>query len=83
MIVGLRITVITITHDMEFAVQNFDRVIAMAHKNIIKDGTAQDIFWDDQILADARIKKPAMGELAKQLGMDGRILFCDELVDRL
>lgn len=77
------ITVITITHDMEFAVNNFDRIIAMAHKNIIMDGTAQDIFWDDAVLADAKIKKPTVGELAKRLGLDGNILFCDELVDRL
>ena len=76
-------TVITITHDMEFAVNNFDRVIAMAHKNIIKDGTPRDIFWDDAVLADAKIKRPAVGELAKQLELDGEILYCGELVDRL
>ena len=77
------VTVITITHDMEFAVNNFDRIIAMAHKNVIADGTAQDIFWNEEVVADARIKKPTIGELAKKLGMDGKILFCDELVNRL
>ncbi|MBQ2659280.1 MAG: ABC transporter ATP-binding protein [Erysipelotrichaceae bacterium] len=77
------ITVLTITHDMEFAVRNFDRIIAMAHKNIICDGTAQDVFWNEEVVADAKIKKPAIGELAKRLGLDGKILFCDELVDRL
>jgi energy-coupling factor transport system ATP-binding protein len=76
-------TIITITHDMEFAVSNFDRVIAMAHKNVILDGTAQDVFWNEEIVKDARIKMPAMGELAKRLGLDGRILFRDELVQRL
>ena len=76
-------TVITITHDMEFAVNNFDRIIAMAHKNIICDGTARDIFWNEEVIKEAKIKKPAIGELAKRLGLDGRILFCDELVDKL
>ena len=76
-------TVITITHDMEFAVRNFDRIIAMAHKNIICDGNAQDVFWNEEVVADARIKKPAMGELAKRLDLDGKILFVDELVERL
>ncbi len=76
-------TVITITHDMEFAINNFDRIIAMAHKNIICDGTARDIFWNEEVIKEAKIKKPAIGELAKRLGLDGRILFCDELVDKL
>lgn len=77
------VTVLTITHDMEFAVNNFHRVIAMAHKNIIADGTPQEIFWNDKVLAEARIKKPIIGELAMQLALDGNILFCDELVAKL
>lgn len=77
------VTVLTITHDMEFAVNNFSRVVAMAHKNIIADGTPQEIFWNEEVVTDARIKKPQIGELAKQLSLDGNILFCDELVTRL
>ena len=77
------VTVLTITHDMEFAVNNFQRIVAMAHKNIIADGSAKDIFWNEAVVADARIKKPLIGELAKQLDLDGQILFCDELVERL
>ncbi len=77
------VTIITITHDMEFAVNNFHRIVAMAHKNIIADGTAQEIFWNESVVAEARIKKPTIGELAKQLSIDGNILFCQELVDRL
>ncbi len=77
------ITVITITHDMEFAVSCFDRVIAMAHKNVICDGTAEDVFWNEDVIKDARIKKPAIGELALRLGLDGRILRREDLVNRL
>jgi energy-coupling factor transport system ATP-binding protein len=76
-------TLLTITHDMEFAVSNFNRIVAMAHKNIIADGSAQEIFWNEAVVADARIKKPLIGELAKQLSVDGNILFCDELVAKL
>ena len=36
---------ITITHDIpEFVADNFQRVVAMAHKHIIADGTPRDIF---------------------------------------
>ncbi|MEA4912776.1 MAG: ABC transporter ATP-binding protein [Oscillospiraceae bacterium] len=77
------VTVITITHDMDFAAANFTRIVAMAHKNIIADGTARDIFWNEEVVADARIKKPQIGELAKKIGVGGQILFCDELVEKL
>ncbi|MBI9044230.1 MAG: ATP-binding cassette domain-containing protein [Anaerolineaceae bacterium] len=77
------VTVLTITHDMEFAVNNFSRVIAMAHKNILADGTLQEIFWNEEVVEEARIKKPQIGELAKQLSLEGNILFCDELVAKL
>ena len=77
------VTLLTITHDMEFAVNNFHRVVAMAHKNIIADGTPQDVFWNEAVVAEAKIKKPLIGELAKQLDLDGKILFSDELVARL
>ena len=77
------VAVLTITHDMEFAVSNFHRIVAMAHKNILADGTAQEIFWNEEVVADARIKKPQIGELAQRLSLDGNILFCDELVARL
>ena len=76
-------TVITITHDMEFALNNFDRVIAMAHKNVIADGTAADIFWNEEVVKDSKIKMPVMAQLAKNLGLEGRILTSDELVKAL
>ncbi len=60
--------VITISHDMEFVAANFRRVIVMAHRQIIADGTPEEIFEDEQILREARIKKPQIGELASRLG---------------
>lgn len=77
------VTMITITHDMEFAVNNFHRIILMAHKNVIADGEARDVFWNESVVDDARIKKPVIGELAKRLSLDGKILFTDELVRKL
>lgn len=75
-------TVITITHDMEFALNNFDRVIAMAHKNVIAEGTAKDIFWNDEVVSESKIKMPVIGQLAKEVGIDKAITI-EELVDAL
>lgn len=77
------VTMITITHDMEFAVNNFHRIILMAHKNVIADGEARDVFWNEPVVEDARIKKPVIGELAKRLSLDGKVLFTNELVGKL
>ena len=37
-------TIITISHDMEFVAENFDRVIIMAKKKVVKEGTPEEIF---------------------------------------
>lgn len=76
-------TVITITHDMEFALNNFDRIVVMAHKNVIADGTAAEVFWNEEFVKDAGIKMPVMGQLAKSLGLGSGILTLDELVAAL
>ena len=73
------IAVITITHDMEFVARNFDRVVAMAHRNILADGTPQDIFGNDQIVAEARLRRPQLGELSRMLGLEKEYFFADEL----
>ena len=46
--------VITITHDMEFVADHFKRVIAMANKHVIADGTAKDIFSNDAVIAESK-----------------------------
>lgn len=74
------IAVVTITHDMEFVARNFTRVVAMAHKNIIADGTAGEIFGNDEIVSEARILKPQLTVLAEKLGLPGQILTCEDLI---
>ena len=37
--------VITISHDMEYVAENFERVIVMAHKNVIADGKKRRHFY--------------------------------------
>ena len=41
------VSVITITHDMRFVVESFDRVVVMAHRTVIADGTATEVFAND------------------------------------
>ncbi|MFK9092186.1 energy-coupling factor ABC transporter ATP-binding protein [Bacillus salipaludis] len=76
-------TVITITHDMEFVADHFTRVVTMANKRIIADDTARNIFWDDHVVSKAKLMKPQISELANQLGIDGKVLYRNELVEAL
>jgi len=76
--------VITISHDMEFVADNFDRVIAMAHKNVIMDASARDVFWTKEIIEEARIGMPEACVIADALGYrDEKLLFIDELVEKV
>jgi len=76
-------SVITITHDMEFVADNFSRVVTMANKQIIADGSATDIFSNHDIIKQAKIKKPQIGELASEIGFGENILFRNEIVELL
>lgn len=71
---GKEKTVITITHDMEFVVEYFSRVYVMAHKNLLKAGTPEEIFSDDTLLAESMLKRPFYSELAHALDMDAGIV---------
>lgn len=74
-------TVITITHDVEFAARNFGRIVVMAHKNILKDGSPDEIFADEAILQEAKLKKTCAGRLAKELGLGSDITTTHDFVE--
>ena len=44
-------TVITITHDIDFCAENFERVIAMSQGKVLLDGKANDVLGQEEILA--------------------------------
>lgn len=76
------IGVITITHDMEFVADNFERVVAMANKHIIADGTAREVFSREDVLKQSKIKKTQIGEIASEVGLGNDILNAREFVER-
>ncbi len=60
--------IIAILHDMDFVEENFERVIVMAHGRILMDGSADEVFAEDQVLAEARLQKPYITALREILG---------------
>ncbi len=73
--------VIAISHDMEYVAENFERVIVMAHKNVIADGGRREIFYRPEILSEANVKPPLCTQMAKELGIQEKVLNMRELVD--
>ena len=62
-------TVLTITHDIDFCAENFERVIAMAQGTILLDGNVSDVLGQDETLAKTYVDPPQITRLGKRLGL--------------
>ena len=59
--------VIAILHDMDFVANSFARVIAMAHGEILADGTPAEVFRNHPVLEKAALAAPPLYELLEEL----------------
>ena len=59
--------VIAILHDMDFVSKSFERVIAMAHGEILADGTPDEIFRNHTVLERAALTQPHLVSLMEEL----------------
>ncbi len=66
-------TVITITHDIDFAGENFDRVIALAQGRILLDGAAQRVLGENELLAQTYVDPPQLTRLGQRLGFKSTV----------
>jgi energy-coupling factor transport system ATP-binding protein len=66
-----RRTVVAITHDIDFAAENFDRVIVMARGTVTADGPVGEVMGQADILRNAEVEPPQMVRLAQALGLEG------------
>jgi energy-coupling factor transport system ATP-binding protein len=62
-------TVITITHDIDFCAENFERVIAMSQGKVLLDGKANDVLGQEDVLATTFVDPPQLTRLGKRLGL--------------
>lgn len=74
-------TIITITHDMEFVVNNFDEVIVMANKHVIKQANKREIFWDKETLEISSLEQPYISKLSSRLNLSNNIINIEEFVN--
>jgi energy-coupling factor transport system ATP-binding protein len=67
-------TVIAISHHIDFCARNFARILVMAGGHILADGTPQEVFNQEALLAEAHVEPPQIRRLADELSMDENII---------
>lgn len=76
-------TVITITHDIDFCAENFDRVIALSKGQVLLDGAARDVLGQEETLAQTYVDPPQLTRLGKALGLKETVTRQDEFLKEL
>ncbi|HEU0292616.1 MAG TPA: ABC transporter ATP-binding protein [Anaerolineales bacterium] len=76
-------TVITITHDIDFCAENFERVIAMSQGQILLDGQANEVLGQEEVLATTYVDPPQLTRLGKRLGLPETVRNQEEFLARL
>jgi energy-coupling factor transport system ATP-binding protein len=73
-------TVITITHDIDFCAENFERIVALSNGQILLDGTVHEVIAEDELLASTYVDPPQLTRLAKGLELPRVVRDQDEFL---
>lgn len=71
-------TLITITHNLDFCLEHFERVLVMAGGRILADGPAPEVLKDVERLRQAQVEPPELVQLALGLGWESMPRTPDE-----
>jgi energy-coupling factor transport system ATP-binding protein len=74
-------TVVTITHDMDFVAEAFERTVVMREGRILLDGSTPDVFAQPEVLATTYVKPSAMSRLAQRLGLPAGLMTVERMAD--
>lgn len=72
---------LTVSHDMKFVSQNFERVVVMAHGRVVLDGSPAEVFSNNQVLEEAKITAPPLMTLAQRLNWTYPVLTQSEFIE--
>ena len=76
-------TVITITHDIDFCAENFERVIALSQGKVLLDGRADEVLGQEEILATTYVDPPQLTRLGKRLGFNETVRNQEDFLKNL
>lgn len=75
-----QITVITITHDMDFVAEFFNRTVVMRKGEIILDGPTAEVFAQPELLMTTYVKPSPMAQLSREIGADPKAITVTKMV---
>ena len=73
-------TLITITHDMDFCAEHFERVVVLAEGRLLLDGPSRSVFAQADVLAQSDVDPPQLARLASRLGLEIVPLTVEEFI---
>lgn len=73
-------TVITITHDIDFCAEHFERVVVMAEGRALLDGPSRAVLAQTEVLALTYVDPPQLARLAGRLGLEPVPLNVEEFI---
>lgn len=76
-------TIVTITHDMDFVANNFDRVVVMSKGEIISDDNLENTFYNEDILKKAYLNKPKICDIVETLNIGRSVFKTDDIVEEI
>lgn len=74
---------IVITHDVDFAAQYADRVIALRQGEVLLDGTPEDVFSQPEELTKTNVNLPTVTRLSREIGAGESVLTAAQLFEIL
>lgn len=74
--------VLAVLHDMDFVAEFFERVIVMAHGQILADGNGREVFSRTDLLKEACLSQPYVTQLCRKLGFEGIYLTVEEFLEK-
>ena len=74
-------TVVTITHDIDFCAEHFERVVVMAEGRVLAEGPSRSVLAQAEVLAQTFVEPPQLVRLARRLGMEAMPLTVEEFVE--
>jgi energy-coupling factor transport system ATP-binding protein len=76
-------TVITISHDIDFCAENFERIIALSMGIVLLDGATREVISEVNILSTTYVDPPQLTRLALRLGFPTTVTNQAEFLDEL
>jgi cobalt/nickel transport system ATP-binding protein len=67
----LGLSVVISTHDMDLAARIADRVYLLKKGSVVAEGTAKELFYNDAIIEEVRMKPPIIARLYKEMVKEG------------